>query len=167
MKKVLTFVLALVMVFCCVSMVKPVFVADARVSPTAPTIKPPPTRPDGGEDQSGGHETVTDPTGPTTPPITVPGGGTTPGGTTPGGTTPGGTTPGTPGTKPSGGTVPGETLGTTPDGSTITGGVNPDKNPESPKTGDTSAEVFAFAGLVLCGAAVAVLTKKNKESDAQ
>ena len=152
MKKFLTIVLAAAILLCGAAMMKGSFEASAKISPTAATIT---VRPDA-----------------TTMPVpTFPGGGsTTPSGST---TTPSGsTTPSTPSTGATSGTATMPTSGsqtaapTSPDGSTITGTVKPDENPESPKTGDMSGEVFVFAGIALvCAAAVVVTGKKNKEND--
>ncbi len=127
---------------------------------------------------SAADETFISPTAPTLPPVTiapptVPGViSTVPGTSTP--ATPGGTTA-VPGTKaPSGTAGPREQLtspyeqgsaATTPDGSTISGTAKPDANPNSPKTGDTSMEVFAFAGLALACTGVAIVLKKRKAED--
>lgn len=147
MKKIVTFILALAIVFCGVAAVN-VSVA-AKDSPSAPTI----TRPTG----------ETDPTTvPSSPHVT----GTNPTGTSPSGTTPGGTT-GPDGSKPTSPSVTAATTKpiTTPDGSTVTGTVKPDDKPTAPETGDTSAEVFVFAGAALACTAAAILLRKNKADE--
>lgn len=159
MKKIMTFILVLSIVFCGVAAVS--ISASAKVSPTAPTI----TRPTGGEDiptvPSSPHVTETKPTTPgdTTGP-NVPGGSTEPGKPTSPSQTASPTTvtavPTTPDGKP---------IYTTPDGSTVTGTAKPDDSPSAPETGDTSAEVFVFAGVAMATAAAAVLLKKNKEDE--
>ena len=147
MKKIVTFILALAIVFCGVAAVN-VSVA-AKDSPSAPTI----TRPTG----------ETDPTTvPSSPHVT----GTNPTGTSPSGTTPGGTT-GPDGSKPTSPSVTAATTKpiTTPDDSTVTGTVKPDDKPTAPETGDTSAEVFVFAGAALACTAAAILLRKNKADE--
>ena len=146
MKKIVTFILALTIVFCGVAAVN-VSVA-AKDSPSAPTI----TRPTG----------ETDPTTvPSSPHVT----GTNPTGTTPGNTP--GDTPGPDGSKPTSPSVTAATTKpiTTPDGSTVTGTVKPDDKPTAPETGDTSAEVFVFAGAALACTAAAILLRKNKADE--
>ena len=148
MKKIVTFILALAIVFCGVAAVN-VSVA-AKDSPSAPTI----TRPTG----------ETDPTTvPSSPHVT----GTNPTGTSPSGTTPGGSTTGPDGSKPTSPSVTAATTKpiTTPDGSTVTGTVKPDDKPTAPETGDTSAEVFVFAGAALACTAAAILLRKNKADE--
>ena len=124
------------------------------ISPTAPTITVP-------------SVTVTQPTVPgvistiptspvpgTTGVVTVPTG--TPAGTTRIATT---KSPAATGTR---------VVLTTPDGSTVTDGTaKPDENPESPKTGGASMEVFAFAAIALAAAGSTVVLKKHKATDAQ
>ena len=148
MKKIVTFILALAIVFCGVAAVN-VSVA-AKDSPSAPTI----TRPTG----------ETDPTTvPSSPHVT----GTNPTGTSPSGSTPGGSTTGPDGSKPTSPSVTAATTKpiTTPDGSTVTGTVKPDDKPTAPETGDTSAEVFVFAGAALACTAAAILLRKNKADE--
>lgn len=146
MKKIVTFILALAIVFCGVAAVN----VSAKESPSAPTI----TRPSGGTESttvpSAPHVTQTNPTA------------TSPSGTTPGGTTgPDGSKPTSP-SSTAATTAPGST---TPDGSTITGTVKPDENPTAPETGSTSAEVFAFAGIAMACTAAAILLRKNKADE--
>lgn len=153
MKKIVTFILALAIVFCGVAAVN-VSVA-AKDSPSAPTI----TRPTGETDPttvpSSPHVTGTSPSG------------STPSGSTPGGSTPGGSTTGPDGSKPTSPSVTAATTKpiTTPDGSTVTGTVKPDDKPTAPETGDTSAEVFVFAGAALACTAAAILLRKNKADE--
>lgn len=148
MKKFVTFILALAIVFCGVAAVN-VSVA-AKESPTAPTI----TRPTGGSDPatvpSSPHVTETKPTGTSPADSTKPGDATGPDASKP--TTPS-QTAGT--TKPS----------TTPDGSTITGTVKPDDRPTAPETGSPSTEVFVFAGVAVACTAAAILLRKNKDDE--
>ena len=153
MKKIFALVFAVLLTFGCTVAA---FAADPTYpSPTAPTVIPP------GPDEP---ETVT---GQPTPYPPTPSGSTSPSGSSP--TSPTGpSTPTKPGdsTKPGDTTRPGEGVSTTPDGSTVTGTAKPDVSPESPKTGDTSAEVFVFAALAMTGAAAAVLLNRKKD-DAQ
>lgn len=148
MKKIVTFILALAIVFCGVAAVN-VSVA-AKDSPSAPTI----TRPSGGDDST---------TVPSSPHVTE----SQPTGTSPSGTTPGGSTTGPDGSKPTSPSVTAATTKpiTTPDGSTVTGTVKPDDKPTAPETGDTSAEVFVFAGVALACTAAAILLRKNKADE--
>ena len=153
MKKFMTIVLAAAILLCGASMMKGSLEASAKISPTAATITAKP-------------DATTMPT-----PTYTGGGSTTPGIITspssPGGSTssPSGST----GTATASATMP--TSGsqtaapTSPDGSTITGTVKPDENPESPKTGDMSGEVFVFAGIALIGAAAVIITGKKKEEN--
>lgn len=146
MKKIIALLLAVMMAFGCTVAA----FAEIYPSPTAPTIIPPhPSDP----------ETVT---GPTAPHITEPGTGSTKTTTPSSGTTAPVTKPTTPSSGTTGTTGP----LTTPDGSTITATVKPDTNPDSPKTGDTSTAVFAFAAIAMIGA-VATVTLRKKDDDAQ
>ena len=45
----------------------------------------------------------------------------------------------------------------------MTGTAKPDNNPESPKTGDTGAEVFLFSAVAMTGACALVLLRKKKD----
>lgn len=155
MKKFVTFILALAIVFCGVAAVN-VSVA-AKESPTAPTI----TRPTGGSDPatvpSSPHVTETKPTGTSPADSTKPGDTTGPDASKP--TTPSQTA------KPGESTPGGSTPSTTPDGSTITGTVKPDDRPTAPETGSPSTEVFVFAGVAVACTAAAILLRKNKDDE--
>ncbi len=142
MKKLFALLLAVLVALSCsiaVAAVDPTY-----PSPTAPTIIPP--KPD--EPPTGEHPTN-------------PGGTTSPSGST---TTPSGSTTQPVVTKP---TTPGSTRpttpSTTPGGSTVTGTAKPDTNPESPKTGDTGAEVFLFSAIAMTGACALVLLRRKKD----
>lgn len=151
MKKVVTFILALAIVFCGVAAIN--VSVSAKTSPTAPTI----TRPTGGSDPA---------TIPSSPHVTTQ---TKPTGTSPDGSTKPGDPTGPDASKP---TTPSQTAGTTkpgpsttPDGSTITGTVKPDDHPTAPETGSTSTEVFVFAGAAVACTAAAILLRKNKDDE--
>ena len=140
MKKFLTVVLAAAILLCGAAMMKGSFEASAKISPTAATI-------------------TINPDATTVPTETYTGSSST----TSGSTTVTGTVTAT-ATKPTSGSQ--TAAPTTPDGSTITGTAKPDENPDSPKTGDRSGDVFVFAGVALLGAAAVVVTgKKNKENN--
>lgn len=156
MKKTVTFLLALTILLCGAFLAKPAFLASAKISPTAPTITDT-TKPTTGPDI---------PTVPSYPHVSTT--GTTSYTITTGTTTPSTGTTGPTATKPTTSPSTGTTgPSTTPDGSTITGPVTPDDNPDAPKTGETSTEVFAFAGIAFACTAAALLVRKNKDADAQ
>lgn len=113
------------------------------ISPTAPTIIPPHT------DEPPTGELPTSPSpNPTSP--TSPAGTTSPSGTT--------TTP----AKPTTTSVSRPTTPSSTSSTTVTGTAKPDTNPESPKTGDTGAEVFLFSAIAMTGACALVLLRKKK-----
>lgn len=145
MKKIFALLLAVLVALSCTVAAAAADPSSTYPSPTAPTIIPP--NPD--EPPTGNQPTS--PTG-----TTAPGGTTTPGVTDTTVTKPTGPS-GTSGTSgPSG-------LSTTPDGSTVTGTAKPDKNPDSPKTGDMTAEVFLFSAIAMTGAGALVLLRKKKD----
>ncbi len=144
MKKMITFLLAAAILLCGAALAKGSFEASAKISPTAHTITVPP-------DATTGKTSTSAPTGADT---------TSPSGST---STPvSGSTENPSATKATTGT--GTSAPTTPDGSTITGTAKPDVSPDSPKTGETSAEVFLFAGIAFAAAGSAVLLRKHKEN---
>ena len=144
MKKLFALLLAVLIALSCslaVAAVTPTYPRPPAPTPSPPTPDEPPT---------GEH-----PTSPT------PGGPTTPVGTT----TPSGSTTKPVVTKPTTGTSRPTAPSTTPGGSTVTGTAKPDTNPESPKTGDTGAEVFLFSAIAMTGACALVLLRRKKNDE--